>query len=208
MTNAKAWYELGVKQQENEREHKALQALQRAVELDPTHLPSWLALAVSYTNDNNRQGTYDAVEEWVKRNERYASVKLDPAPSAELSMTERYARLVDQLIAMARSDMSGEIDADIQIALAVLLNTNEVKLFGLRLLRDCSLTGEHRIMRKRRIVSGRRWLSAQMYGFVVNGRFFSDDHCRTGCCIIGWEPRWPTADMRGKHSTIITEPSS
>ncbi|KAL9711601.1 hypothetical protein Ac2012v2_004672 [Leucoagaricus gongylophorus] len=43
MTKARAWYELGVRQQENEREHQALQALKRAVELDPTHLPSWLA---------------------------------------------------------------------------------------------------------------------------------------------------------------------
>lgn len=125
MTNASAWYELGVKQQENEREHKALQALKRAVELDPTHLPSWLALAISYTNDNDRQGTYDSVEEWVKRNEKYANIPYDAAGAAHLSMNERYAKLIDQLIAMARSDSGGEIDADTQIALAVLLNTNE-----------------------------------------------------------------------------------
>jgi peroxin-5 len=125
MTNARAWFDLGVKQQENEREHKALQALQRAVELDPTHLPSWLALAISYTNDNNRQGTYDAVGEWVKRNDRYTNDQ-SVAASTPLASQESYARLVNQLIAMARDDTSGEIDADIQIALAVLLNTNEV----------------------------------------------------------------------------------
>ncbi|XP_006460809.1 hypothetical protein AGABI2DRAFT_117731 [Agaricus bisporus var. bisporus H97] len=124
MTNARAWFDLGVKQQENEREHKALQALQRAVELDPTHLPSWLALAISYTNDNNRQGTYDAVEEWVKRNDRYATDQSTTA-SASLTSHERYTQLVDRLIAMARDGTNGEIDADIQIALAVLLNTNE-----------------------------------------------------------------------------------
>lgn len=131
MTNAKAWYELGVKQQENEREHKALQALQRAVELDPTHLPSWIALAISYTNDNNRQGTYDAVEEWVKRNDRYTSIRSSVDTSIVSTTNERYARLVDQLITMARSDTNGEIDADIQIALAVLLNTNEVDTLDL-----------------------------------------------------------------------------
>lgn len=129
--NARAWYELGVKQQENEREHKALQALERAVELDPTHLPTWLALAVSYTNDNNRQGTYDTVEEWVKRNERYANVPFDATAFAGLTIIERYTRMVDHLIAMARSDISGEIDADVQIALAVLLNTNEVSSLGI-----------------------------------------------------------------------------
>ncbi|TFK44386.1 hypothetical protein BDQ12DRAFT_672889 [Crucibulum laeve] len=129
LNNASAWYNLGVKQQENEREHKALQALQRAVELDPTHLPTWLALAISYTNDSNRQGTYDAIQEWVTRNEKYQPAvqsfrALNPE-SANAHLSERYSRLIQCLIEMARSDVSGNVDADIQIALAVLLNTNE-----------------------------------------------------------------------------------
>ncbi|KAF8973114.1 hypothetical protein BDZ97DRAFT_1779464 [Flammula alnicola] len=127
--DASAWYDLGVKQQENEREYHALQALQRAVELDPTHLPSWLALAISYTNDNNRQGTYDSVYEWVSRNDKYQeAVRLFRSQSNEgknLSLVERYTQLIQCLITMARSDTTGNIDADIQIALAVLLNTNE-----------------------------------------------------------------------------------
>jgi len=128
--NASAWFQLGVKQQENEREHKALQALERAIDLDPSHLPSWLALAISHANDNNRLGTYDAIYEWVNRNEKYKAPVLHfrsqnpEAPNA--TITERYSWLTHCLIAMARSDNGGEIDADIQIALAVLLNTNEV----------------------------------------------------------------------------------
>ena len=70
-TDASAWYELGVKQQENEQERKAIQALRRAAALDPAHLPTWLALAVSYTNDSDRTETCLAVNEWVERNERY-----------------------------------------------------------------------------------------------------------------------------------------
>ncbi|KAH6913796.1 peroxisomal targeting signal 1 receptor [Coprinopsis sp. MPI-PUGE-AT-0042] len=132
-TNAGLWYELGVRQQENEREHKALSALQRAVELDPTHLPAWLALGISYTNDGNRQGTYDAISEWVNRNETYAgAVEAFKASHVQreegITNHERFARLIECLIAMARSDLgsgAGEVDADIQIALAVLLNTNE-----------------------------------------------------------------------------------
>ncbi|KAG5654403.1 hypothetical protein H0H81_003227 [Sphagnurus paluster] len=129
MNNASAWFELGVKQQENEREHKALQALKRAVELDPSHLPTWLALGVSNTNENNRTGTYDAISEWVDRNDRYkAAVQQfkaqNPLP-ADASLHERYAHLIECLIIMARSDATGVVDADIQIALAVLLNTNE-----------------------------------------------------------------------------------
>ena len=128
--DATAWYELGVKQQENEREQQALLALQRAVELDPSHLPSWLALAISYTNDSNRLGTYASIFEWVSRNDKYQDAArefLSQAQNGEgLVLVERYNLLIQCLITTARSDTSGDIDADIQIALAVLLNTNEV----------------------------------------------------------------------------------
>ncbi|KAG6867862.1 hypothetical protein C0993_010088 [Termitomyces sp. T159_Od127] len=129
MNNAAAWYELGVKQQENEREQKAFQALQRSLELDPSHLPTWLALGVSNTNESNRIGTFDAINEWVSRNARYEDVvqgfRAQNPMSADASLAMRYAHLIDTLIAMARSNTSGIVDADTQIALAILLNTNE-----------------------------------------------------------------------------------
>ncbi|KAI0949348.1 hypothetical protein AcW1_008987 [Taiwanofungus camphoratus] len=139
-TNALRWFELGVKQQENERERKAVQALRRALELDPSHLPSWLALAVSHTNEGNRLGAYTAIREWVDRNERYhATVEQFRAlnvETPEMTRAERFESLTQCLISMARANMSGEIDADIQIALAVLLNTNEEYAKA----RDCFLT--------------------------------------------------------------------
>ncbi|KAJ7268751.1 hypothetical protein B0H12DRAFT_1096493 [Mycena haematopus] len=128
-TSAPAWFDLGVKQQANEREKQALQALTRAVELDPSYLAAWLALAVSHTNDGNRAGTHDAVRQWVERNERYggAVARYRAAhPDEENAHADRFGSLIQCLIEMARSEgESGEIDADIQIALAVLLNTNE-----------------------------------------------------------------------------------
>lgn len=129
-TNAALWYDLGVKQQENERENKALQALERAVELDPSLLPAWLALAISYTNDNDRQGTHTSVSQWVERNDKYrasaAAFRAQNPLSENALLSEKFGNLIQCLIAMARSDTTGEIDADLQIALAVLLNTNEV----------------------------------------------------------------------------------
>ncbi|KAG6831687.1 hypothetical protein H0H92_008330 [Tricholoma furcatifolium] len=129
MTNAMAWFELGVKQQENEREQKAFQALKRSLELDPTHLPTWLALGVSNTNESNRAGTYDAIREWVNRNPQYKDVvqqfQAQNPLDVDASLGLRYSHLIDNLIAMARSDTSGKVDADVQIALAILLNTNE-----------------------------------------------------------------------------------
>lgn len=129
--NAAAWFELGVKQQENEREQKAIHALRRALELDPACLPAWLALAVSHTNDGNRVGAYEAVQDWVSRNNRYAAAvaahRAAHAVEDGAPQSEKFSSLIDCLITMARSDTSGQVDADIQIALAILMNTDEVR---------------------------------------------------------------------------------
>jgi peroxin-5 len=133
-SNARAWYELGVKQQENEREQQAISALRRSLELDPTHLPSWLALAISYTNEGDRRGTYGAIQNWIKYNEAYRDIvdAYHAADGEESNGTDQFQKLVSCLIAIARGPSrpgtggGDEVDADVQIALAVLLNTNEV----------------------------------------------------------------------------------
>lgn len=130
-STASLWYELGVKQQENEREQKAVQALRRALELDPTLLSAWLALAVSCTNEGDRMGAYNAIREWIERNPQYAAAveqfrALNPEES-DARPGERLTHLMQCLMSIVRENAGGEIDADIQIALAVLLNTNEVR---------------------------------------------------------------------------------
>lgn len=131
-TNARAWFDLGVKQQENEREAKAVIALQRALDLDDAHLPSWLAIAISHTNENNRIAADEAIEQWVNRYERYKHVvdRLRGSGLGDGSQTHdrRHADLIEILMAMARSNPDGEVDADVQIALAVLLNTSEERI--------------------------------------------------------------------------------
>lgn len=126
VTDPRAWYELGLKQQENEREYKALQALQRAVYLDPAYLSAWLALAVSHANNYNREGTLAAVTSWVTQNTRYkGAVERLYSADPQSTLGQQYSQLIQCLISLATSDTSGEVDADIQIALAILLNTNE-----------------------------------------------------------------------------------
>lgn len=134
-SNASAWFLLGVKQQENEREDKAIQALNRALELEPTHSAALLALAVSHTNENNREGTLSAIEGWIDvqakeakhRNAVQAHRALNPqGQSSAASIALRQKDLVECLMTMARMSPNGEIDADTQIALGVLLNTSEV----------------------------------------------------------------------------------
>jgi len=129
ISDASAWFELGVKQQEHERETQALQALTRAVELDPSYLPGWLALAVSYTNDGRRLEAYDSIRQWVKRNNDHRDTverHLSQFPESEnATVQEKFTHLVQCLITMAQQSATGQIDADIQIALAVLFNSNE-----------------------------------------------------------------------------------
>ncbi|KZS93963.1 TPR-like protein [Sistotremastrum niveocremeum HHB9708] len=127
-TNYKAWFELGIKQQENEREAKAIQALTRAVELEPSYLDAWVALAISHTNESDRAAACNAIEEWVSRNVVYKDVVQQfRAARTEKpgTQTERHADLVECLMTMVRSVPGGEVDADTQVALAVLLNNAE-----------------------------------------------------------------------------------
>ncbi|GAC95714.1 hypothetical protein PHSY_003290 [Pseudozyma hubeiensis SY62] len=144
--DASAWFDLGVKQQENEREVQAIAALRKALDLDANLRDAWLALAVSYTNENDRTAAYEAIEKWIDSNDKYAQVvqrtkaELAAANAADqrarsdsvsshstsASVVEKHSRLTNLLIAMVRSGgESGEIDADVQVALGVIFNSSE-----------------------------------------------------------------------------------
>jgi peroxin-5 len=124
--NAMAWFNLGVKQQANEREDKAIQALRKAVELDPSMLSAWIELSVSHTNDGNREAAYTAINEWIGRNPAYSETVSRWRSGRVSSNPMKVEELIDCLVTMARSSNDGELDADVQIALGVLLNTTEV----------------------------------------------------------------------------------
>ena len=136
--NVQAWFVLGVKQQDSEREQKAIDALSRAVELDPEYVPSWLALGVSHTNESNRAKTYGTIREWVTRHPRFPQTAAGMSggfqgevfePGSERSQKGMYEGLIGCLIEIVRNASGNEgeqgIDPDVQIALAVLLNSNE-----------------------------------------------------------------------------------
>lgn len=132
-TNASAWYNLGVKQQENERERSAIAALHRSIQIDPLMKDPWLALAVSYTNEGDRLATFESLERWIDSNDRYADVVSTQrsvhqgasADTTNLSYSERHERLVSTLLSMARHNSQEEVDADVQVALGVLFNASD-----------------------------------------------------------------------------------
>lgn len=129
----KGWLALGIKQQENEREDMAIQALHRALELDPTTGDAYLALAVSYTNENERALAYDSIDKWidslgVERYSREIDNYRDLFGRPRGSLTERGTYLTNLLIVLAqsRAEKNGaDVDADVQIGLGVLFNTSE-----------------------------------------------------------------------------------
>lgn len=133
--DAQAWLELGVRQQENEHEDKAIEALTQAVELDPTLLPAWIALAISHTNEGSRHAAYSAIRQWILHNDRYRAVSekfnLRDESGANKSLHDVRGELIECLLEMANVMMpEWALDADVQVALAVLLNTSEVTCIG------------------------------------------------------------------------------
>jgi peroxin-5 len=125
-SDPKAWLQLGIKQQENEREDMAIKALLRATDLDPSLAEPWLALAVSYTNESARGLAYNAIERWIACQSDYADaikgLNFEPTDFDE-DLTDQHSRLTAMLIAMARS--RAEVDSDVQVGLGVLFNTSE-----------------------------------------------------------------------------------
>ncbi|KAI8329549.1 hypothetical protein BC941DRAFT_442732 [Chlamydoabsidia padenii] len=122
--NAEAWQALGLRQQENERDASAIAALRKAVQLNPGLLDGWLALAVSYANENCRSDAYDSLEQWIANNPTYRD--LAATPTSHVSDYLRHEYITNMFLEAARSSPGGmEMDADVQVGLGVLFNVSE-----------------------------------------------------------------------------------
>lgn len=129
-----AWLALGIKQQENEREDMAIKALKQAIELDPSMGEAHLALAVSYTNENERALAYEAVDKWIatlaaSRYHREVDNYRDmfgPLPASNSRDKHEYLTGLLIQLAQSRAELDGaDVDAEVQIGLGVLFNTSE-----------------------------------------------------------------------------------
>lgn len=133
-TDPQGWLALGIKQQENEREDMAIQALNQALALDPSIGEAYLALAVSYTNENERSMSYGAIDKWIdalgkERYPRETDAYRDLyGPLPKTSLADRHDYLTGLLIRLARTKAGkdgNDVDADVQIGLGVLFNASE-----------------------------------------------------------------------------------
>ncbi|KAG0211691.1 hypothetical protein BGX28_007585 [Mortierella sp. GBA30] len=123
--DAAAWHQLGLRQQENERETMAIAALLKAVETNPKELNAWLALAVSYTNENCRVDAYDALQSWVENSDQYKGVMGSVQGGKGRSAQERHEYVTGLFLEAARTNPGENLDPDVQIALGVLFNVSE-----------------------------------------------------------------------------------
>jgi peroxin-5 len=125
-TDHSAWYALGLKQQENERESAAILALAKVVQLDPDYRPAYLALAVSYTNEGELQMANTMIGKWIDLAPMASqlSAGVNKSDMGEGDWREGQKVLVERLIGLARMSPE-ELDPDVQVALGVLFNSGE-----------------------------------------------------------------------------------
>ncbi|KAI8867779.1 TPR-like protein [Ramicandelaber brevisporus] len=127
-TDAQAWHQLGLRQQENEQEKQAIAALRTAVRLDPTILDAWTALAVSYTNENYHTDAYVSLLRWMQNSDKYRSLVPPNAEQTVERVDQRHAIVEGMFLDAVELGMSSgdaTLDPDVQVALGVLFNISE-----------------------------------------------------------------------------------
>ncbi len=126
--NAEAWHYLGKCHQEGDRDGQAIAALTRAVEAQPDRLESYVDLAVSHTNNMQKDRAMAALEQWLRHNSKYSAFA--PPPLDELlktmdvetqlrAMYDRQDVLIDCFVQAAQTSPDA-VDPAVQICLGLL----------------------------------------------------------------------------------------
>lgn len=120
---SRAWQRLGESQAMNEHEEKAIQALERALALDANNLGAYLSLAVSYINEGYDQAANATLLQYLHHTHPHLAPSPE-FPALRDEATNPWARLTyvrDLFLKAARENAaSGQMDAEVQIALGVL----------------------------------------------------------------------------------------
>lgn len=117
-SDANVWKQLGLCQQENERDEAAIAALQNATHLNPNLLDVWLALAVSFANKHCFSDAYDVLEQWIQHHEQYKTLSAPTSANRHTSITQLF-------LEAARSSPGEDMDGDVQVGLGILFTISE-----------------------------------------------------------------------------------
>ncbi|XP_060852199.1 peroxisomal targeting signal 1 receptor isoform X1 [Rhopalosiphum padi] len=131
-SNAEAWQLLGTTQAENEQDQLAINALNKCLDLQPENLTAVLCLAACYTNESCNLQACRMLMEWLNQNPKYSDIVKSKPKLEEDSLimkylftTKLYESVKDMYIEAAQRSLElGDIDADVQNGLGVLLNLN------------------------------------------------------------------------------------
>jgi peroxin-5 len=117
--DAAAWLRLGLELAESDEEVRAIQALRRAIALDPTCLKGLNALATSLANESDVARAVECLESWILATPAYRHLHV--ARAGPPDYRSDHARVVGMFLRAARLNPQ-EPDPDIQSALGVLYN--------------------------------------------------------------------------------------
>ena len=127
--HTQAWTLLGSAQAQNEKESPAIQALERALHLDPNNLDSLMGLAVSYTNEGYDSTAYRTLERWLSVKYPQIHPPDRVSDTADLGFSDRailHEKVTNLFIRAAQLSPSGEqMDPDVQVGLGVLFYGDE-----------------------------------------------------------------------------------
>lgn len=127
-----AWKALGDTLAADEKEIKAIKALERAVSCpDQGGEGAWMSLAISYVNEGQDVRAFNTLEKWVTT--AYPDVTRSVQTTTETSNPwAMSSRIVDMFLAAARAgpqarqvgDKNAQVDPDVQSGLGVLFYTS------------------------------------------------------------------------------------
>ncbi|WFD35728.1 Peroxisomal membrane signal receptor PTS1 [Malassezia cuniculi] len=120
---SRVWQKLGECQAMNEHEMAAIQALEKAVELDANNLEAYVSLAVSYINDGYDLAAHTTLLRLLARSHPHiaSSGEFPALPDQDTNPWARLNYVRDLYLRAAREDAAeGRMDPDVQVALGIL----------------------------------------------------------------------------------------
>eukprot|EP01119_Soliformovum_irregulare_P014123 TRINITY_DN3837_c0_g1_i1.p1 TRINITY_DN3837_c0_g1~~TRINITY_DN3837_c0_g1_i1.p1 ORF type:complete len:593 (-),score=151.28 TRINITY_DN3837_c0_g1_i1:54-1583(-) len=122
-TSATGWQHLGLAHAENDKDGKAITCLQKAAEYDPQNADIKMALAVSYTNELNRELALDTLRTWIEEHPQYKHIQYqEEAPRDFRTQFRSYHTALTNMFIEAARMRPSDPDADVQTALGLLFN--------------------------------------------------------------------------------------